>query len=298
MTSPAAATSAAYNPRGYLRQLAACVGQPNRTRHLRNIKVPTLVMHGLNDPLVNVSRWEGHRQGDPGRASSSASRAWATTSRASCGRGSPTRSARSPPAPTARRHRPPGRRLPGMARYRVAITMQVSTPSSIVAARLRALREARVKDLGPDMVRVSIDQHGLMRDVPRGGRSMTSTGLLAGVAYSAAAGVDRAQLGLPGYVDEAPAGCSPAVTTTDSPGCVNRAGRSRRCSRRRSRSTSRTTEAAPPYCQRVRTDRLEAFSDGVIAIIITIMVLELPKSRRRRSRTRCTTSGRCCSATS
>jgi len=45
----------AYNPRGYLRQLAACVGQPNRTRFLRHIKVPTVVMHGLNDPLVNAS---------------------------------------------------------------------------------------------------------------------------------------------------------------------------------------------------------------------------------------------------
>jgi pimeloyl-ACP methyl ester carboxylesterase len=45
----------AYNPRGYLRQLAAIVAQPNRTKFLRDISVPTLVMHGLNDPLVNVS---------------------------------------------------------------------------------------------------------------------------------------------------------------------------------------------------------------------------------------------------
>jgi pimeloyl-ACP methyl ester carboxylesterase len=45
----------AYNPRGYLRQLAAIVAQPNRTKFLRDIAVPTLVMHGLNDPLVNVS---------------------------------------------------------------------------------------------------------------------------------------------------------------------------------------------------------------------------------------------------
>ena len=41
--------------RGYLRQLAAVMAQPNRTKFLRDIKVPTLVMHGLDDPLVNVS---------------------------------------------------------------------------------------------------------------------------------------------------------------------------------------------------------------------------------------------------
>jgi pimeloyl-ACP methyl ester carboxylesterase len=45
----------AYDPAGYLRQLAACLAQGNRTRHLRKLDVPTLVMHGLNDPLVNVS---------------------------------------------------------------------------------------------------------------------------------------------------------------------------------------------------------------------------------------------------
>jgi pimeloyl-ACP methyl ester carboxylesterase len=41
--------------RGYFRQLWAIVAQPNRTRFLRRIAVPTLVMHGMNDPLVNVS---------------------------------------------------------------------------------------------------------------------------------------------------------------------------------------------------------------------------------------------------
>jgi len=41
--------------RGYLRQLAAVMAQPNRTKFLRDIKVPTVVMHGLDDPLVNVS---------------------------------------------------------------------------------------------------------------------------------------------------------------------------------------------------------------------------------------------------
>ena len=41
--------------RGYLRQLAAVMAQRNRTKFLRDIRVPTLVMHGLDDPLVNVS---------------------------------------------------------------------------------------------------------------------------------------------------------------------------------------------------------------------------------------------------
>jgi len=41
--------------RGYLRQLAAVMSQPNRTKFLRGIRTPTVVMHGLDDPLVNVS---------------------------------------------------------------------------------------------------------------------------------------------------------------------------------------------------------------------------------------------------
>ena len=36
-------------------------------------------------------------------------------------------------------------------------------------------------------------------------------------------------------------------------------------------------DASPHYRGRVRTSRIEALSDGVIAILITIMVLELPK---------------------
>jgi pimeloyl-ACP methyl ester carboxylesterase len=45
----------AYDPQGYLRQLAAVVAQRNRTSRLRRVEVPTVVMHGLNDPLVNAS---------------------------------------------------------------------------------------------------------------------------------------------------------------------------------------------------------------------------------------------------
>jgi pimeloyl-ACP methyl ester carboxylesterase len=45
----------AYDPGGYRRQLAAVIAQPNRTERLREIRVPTLVMHGMHDPLVAPS---------------------------------------------------------------------------------------------------------------------------------------------------------------------------------------------------------------------------------------------------
>jgi len=44
-----------YDPAGYLRQLAASLSQPNRTADLRRITIPTLVIHGLDDPLVAPS---------------------------------------------------------------------------------------------------------------------------------------------------------------------------------------------------------------------------------------------------
>ena len=44
-----------YDPAGYRRQLAAVVAQPNRTPHLERLTMPTLVMHGLHDPLVAPS---------------------------------------------------------------------------------------------------------------------------------------------------------------------------------------------------------------------------------------------------
>ncbi len=40
---------------GYGRQLAAVIAQPNRTDQLRTLDLPTLVMHGLDDPLVRTS---------------------------------------------------------------------------------------------------------------------------------------------------------------------------------------------------------------------------------------------------
>ncbi len=45
----------ATNPYGYLRQLGAVLAQRNRTKALTELRVPTLVMHGLHDPLVAVS---------------------------------------------------------------------------------------------------------------------------------------------------------------------------------------------------------------------------------------------------
>jgi pimeloyl-ACP methyl ester carboxylesterase len=40
---------------GYVRQLGAVIAQRNRTKALTQVAVPTLVLHGLSDPLVSVS---------------------------------------------------------------------------------------------------------------------------------------------------------------------------------------------------------------------------------------------------
>lgn len=40
---------------GRQRQLAAILAQPDRTRSLRGLRMPTLVVHGLDDPLVSPS---------------------------------------------------------------------------------------------------------------------------------------------------------------------------------------------------------------------------------------------------
>ncbi len=44
-----------HDPAGYLRQVAAVMSQQNRTRKLRSVVVPTVVVHGLADPLVGPS---------------------------------------------------------------------------------------------------------------------------------------------------------------------------------------------------------------------------------------------------
>ena len=43
------------DPTGYMRHLGAILSQPDRTRQLRRLRVPTLVIHGFQDPLVGVS---------------------------------------------------------------------------------------------------------------------------------------------------------------------------------------------------------------------------------------------------
>ncbi len=45
----------ASDPHGYLRQLGAVLAQRNRTKALTGLAVPTVVLHGLHDPLVAVS---------------------------------------------------------------------------------------------------------------------------------------------------------------------------------------------------------------------------------------------------
>ncbi len=45
----------ALHPAGALRQAAAVVASGDRTAKLREVRVPSLVLHGENDPLINVS---------------------------------------------------------------------------------------------------------------------------------------------------------------------------------------------------------------------------------------------------
>jgi pimeloyl-ACP methyl ester carboxylesterase len=45
----------AYDPGGYFRQLAAIAAQPDRSKELRTVTAPALVIHGLHDPLVAPS---------------------------------------------------------------------------------------------------------------------------------------------------------------------------------------------------------------------------------------------------
>jgi pimeloyl-ACP methyl ester carboxylesterase len=43
------------NPRGFLRQFAAVLKSGDRAEHLRDVKVPTLVVHGTQDPMFPLS---------------------------------------------------------------------------------------------------------------------------------------------------------------------------------------------------------------------------------------------------
>ncbi|HVU71490.1 MAG TPA: alpha/beta hydrolase [Mycobacteriales bacterium] len=55
-----------YNPRGYRRHLAASMAQSNRTARLRALRIPTVVVHGLADPLVHVSGGKAIAKAIPG----------------------------------------------------------------------------------------------------------------------------------------------------------------------------------------------------------------------------------------
>lgn len=50
-----AAYDRSYRPLGSLRQIAAVLASPDRTEALRGVRVPTLVVHGSADPLVDRS---------------------------------------------------------------------------------------------------------------------------------------------------------------------------------------------------------------------------------------------------
>ncbi len=56
--SATAAYDRAYHPAGVLRQMAAVIASPDRTEDLRKVTVPTVVVHGADDPLVKVSGGE------------------------------------------------------------------------------------------------------------------------------------------------------------------------------------------------------------------------------------------------
>lgn len=56
----------AYNPLGTLRQYAAALGSPDRTAALRGVTVPTVVIHGEQDPLIAVSGGRATADAVPG----------------------------------------------------------------------------------------------------------------------------------------------------------------------------------------------------------------------------------------
>jgi pimeloyl-ACP methyl ester carboxylesterase len=55
-----------YHPAGFLRQLAAVAASGDRNKAIRNIKVPALVIHGEDDPLIALSGGEATAAAIPG----------------------------------------------------------------------------------------------------------------------------------------------------------------------------------------------------------------------------------------
>ena len=56
----------AFYPEGVARQLAAVMAQKNRKHHLGSVAVPTLVIHGADDPLVPVEGGKDTAEAIPG----------------------------------------------------------------------------------------------------------------------------------------------------------------------------------------------------------------------------------------
>ena len=87
---------------------------------------------------------------------------------------------------------------PSMARFRVAVTMQLSTPASVAAARLRVIRDAQVEELGLDIVRVVVDQHGRDSKCAAQRAFVDVSKALAGVTFLRPPAWTTRQLGLVG----------------------------------------------------------------------------------------------------
>jgi len=62
----AASFDRSFCPQGMVRQLAAVLTQPNRKAALATVKAPTLVIHGIDDPLVPVEGGKDTAQAIPG----------------------------------------------------------------------------------------------------------------------------------------------------------------------------------------------------------------------------------------
>ncbi len=62
----AASRDRAYDPAGVVRQLAALIATSDRTAELARVSVPTVVVHGADDPLVHPSGGEATARAIPG----------------------------------------------------------------------------------------------------------------------------------------------------------------------------------------------------------------------------------------
>jgi pimeloyl-ACP methyl ester carboxylesterase len=56
----------AFDPHGVARQLAAARSAPDRTEQLRQLRLPTVVIHGADDPLIGVSGGHATAEAVPG----------------------------------------------------------------------------------------------------------------------------------------------------------------------------------------------------------------------------------------